>query len=257
MFQTCFMFTRFALWPRLLYLFHHMLASNNYLVFSGSEEKEVQIIIHNPTWNITWKWGALVRAEAEGEFQGLVLRSNQEQSFFFKKETWEPDNGKKLSLSLVWAKNLVKEREIFSKTKRCQNMFSNQEPGASETSKPLRSRPPWGLPGWPEGRPDGQGGEESGSKIRSTWLAARSSCCATRRWSCCSRCAPRRELGNLDYRWACTVQVSTDLWKMVWKTFFLFSCIFATWRVAFLHPVVGKLVLLHHESQGGNWEARM
>ena len=110
MFQTCFMFTRFALWPRLLYLFHHMLASNNYLVFSGSEEKEVQIIIHNPTWNITWKWGALVRAEAEGEFQGLVLRSNQEQSFFFKKETWEPDNGKKLSLSLVWAKNLMKER---------------------------------------------------------------------------------------------------------------------------------------------------
>ena len=110
------------------------------------------------------------------------------------------------------------EGEIFSKTKICQNMFSNQEPGASETSKPLRSRPPWGLPGWPEGRPDGQGGEESGSKIRSTWLAARSSCCATRRWSCCSRCAPRKELGNLDYRWACTVQVSTGLWKMVWKT---------------------------------------
>ena len=89
MFQTCFMFTRFALWPRLLYLFHHMLASNNYLVFSGSEEKEVQIIIHNPTWNITWKWGALVRAEAEGEFQGLVLRSNQEQSFFSRKK---PEN---------------------------------------------------------------------------------------------------------------------------------------------------------------------
>ena len=59
-----------------------MLTSNNYLVFSGSEEKEVQIIIHNPTSNITWKWGAVVRAEAEGEFQGLVLRSNQEQYFF-------------------------------------------------------------------------------------------------------------------------------------------------------------------------------
>ena len=59
-----------------------MLTSNNYLVFSGSEEKEVQIIIHIPTWNTTWKWGAVVRAEAEGEFQGLVLRSNQEQSFF-------------------------------------------------------------------------------------------------------------------------------------------------------------------------------
>ena len=81
-----------------------------------------------------------MRANAEGEFQGLVLRSNQEQSFFqernLRTRQW------KEALLVLGLSEEPDEREILSETKICQNMFSNQEPGASETSKPLRSRPP-------------------------------------------------------------------------------------------------------------------
>ena len=127
MFQTCFMFTRFALWPRLLYLFHHMLASNSYLVLSGSEEKKIQIIIHNPIWNITWTWGALVRANAEGEFQGLVLRSNQEESFFFQERNLRTRQWKEALLVLGLSEEPgERERDFFQDKNMSKYVFKSR-----------------------------------------------------------------------------------------------------------------------------------
>ena len=127
MFQTYFMFLRDLHYDHVFFIFSitcwpAIIISS----FLDLKRKKIQIIIHNPIWNITWTWGSLVRANAEGEFQGLVLRSNQEQSFFFKKETWEPDNGKKLSLSLVRAKNLVRERDFFQDKKMSKYVFKSR-----------------------------------------------------------------------------------------------------------------------------------
>ena len=61
--------------------------------------------------------------------------------------------------------------------------------GVLATSKPLLSRPPSGRPGWSAVRVDCPEAVEWESTTRSTWLEARSSCCATGMWSRCSRCA--------------------------------------------------------------------
>ena len=88
--------------------------------------KKIQIIIHNPTWNITWKWGAVVRAKAEGEFQGLVLRSNQEQSFFQERNLRTRQWKEALLVLGLSEEPGERERDFFQDKKMSKYVFKSR-----------------------------------------------------------------------------------------------------------------------------------
>ena len=59
-----------------------------------------------------------MRAEAEGEFQGLVLRSNQEQSFFFQERNLRTRQWKEALLVLGLSEEPgERERDFFQDNK--------------------------------------------------------------------------------------------------------------------------------------------